>query len=107
MKVNEKLKLCRKSKKLTLEQLAKKVGISKSYLWELEKSAEKKPSAQIFAQIALHLGVTTSYLLDEQKAMPSEMDSDLAFYDQYKSLSTQQKATIREIAYLLLKNKTS
>lgn len=51
---------------LSLEDLAEKAGVSKTYLWELEKdlSGEKKPSADVLLRIATALSTTIADLLD-------------------------------------------
>lgn len=54
---------------LTLDQLAEKAGVSKTYLWELENDPKglKKPSADILLRIAEALSTTIADLL----ALPS------------------------------------
>lgn len=49
----------------TLDQLAGKAEVSKTYLWELEKDAkgEKKPSADVLLRIAEALSITIADLL--------------------------------------------
>jgi len=51
---------------LSLDELAKKAKISKTYLWELEKdeSGTKKPSADILLRIANALSTTIAVLLE-------------------------------------------
>jgi transcriptional regulator with XRE-family HTH domain len=51
---------------LSLDVVAEKAGISKTYLWELEKdtAGEKKPSADVLLRIAAALSVTIADLLD-------------------------------------------
>jgi len=50
---------------MTLDELAKKAGISKTYLWELENDAkgEKKPSADVLLKIANALSTTIADLM--------------------------------------------
>jgi len=50
---------------LTLDQLADRAGISKTYLWELEqdKAGAKKPSADILLRIAQALSITIADLM--------------------------------------------
>jgi transcriptional regulator with XRE-family HTH domain len=50
---------------LTLDELAEKAGISKTYLWELEndKKGTKKPSADVLLRIAKALSLTIADLL--------------------------------------------
>jgi transcriptional regulator with XRE-family HTH domain len=97
----QKLKISRKDKGLTLEQLAEKVGSSKSYMWQLETDPNIKPSVQLIAKIADALDVTVDYLINSDK---SEMDSDeeaLVFYRGFKGLDETSKKMIKEqIKYL-------
>ena len=55
----------REGKKLSLDELATKAGISKTYLWELERDIEgtKKPSADVLVRIANELSTTLAVLL--------------------------------------------
>lgn len=99
--LGEKIKKLRKGKNLTLEALAHKANISKSYLWELENNDSKKPSAEILSQIAHHLEVTTDFLLDKDNRDPTEMENDENFFRNYKNLESSQKAQLRDIMNIL------
>ncbi len=59
------LRNLRASKGLSLDEVASRAGISKTYLWELEKDTggEKKPSADVLLRIATALSVTIADLL--------------------------------------------
>jgi len=60
---------------LSLNELAERAGVSKSYLWNLEKRNEdKRPSAQVLFKIAKGLGVTLADLLDQA---PTVGDPDI------------------------------
>jgi transcriptional regulator with XRE-family HTH domain len=61
----ERLRSCRETAGLSLDELATKAKISKTYIWELEKDAagEKKPSADVLLRIASALSVTIADLL--------------------------------------------
>lgn len=61
----ERLRSCREAAGLSLDELATKAKISKTYLWELEKDAAgaKKPSADVLLRIASALSVTIADLL--------------------------------------------
>ncbi len=65
MSLAERLREARESAGLTLEELAERAEVSKTYLWELEKdeAGEKKPSAEILLRIANALSVTLAELL--------------------------------------------
>lgn len=66
MSLAERLRQIREAQKLSLDELATKARISKTYLWELEKdlAAAKKPSADVLLRIAGALSVTIADLLD-------------------------------------------
>jgi len=51
---------------MTLDQLADRAGVSKTYLWELENDSkgEKKPSADVLLKIAEALSTTIADLLE-------------------------------------------
>lgn len=50
-----KIREYRKLKKMNLEEMAKKVGISTGYLCHLERGTRKNPSMNIMKQIAIIL----------------------------------------------------
>jgi len=92
----KKIKKARKSKGLTLERLAKAVGSSKSYMWQLETDSKIKPSVELIAKIAEALDVTVDYLIDQEM---DEMDIDqeaLVFFRGFKDLDETSKKMIRE-----------
>ena len=66
MALAEQLRKFREKEGLSLDDLAVKAQISKTYLWELERdtAGEKKPSASVLLQIAKALTVTIADLLE-------------------------------------------
>lgn len=66
MGLAERLRQVREAEGLSLDELASKAGISKTYLWELEKdtAGDKKPSADVLLRIAAALSVTIADLLN-------------------------------------------
>ncbi len=65
MSLARKLKEARDAAGLTLEELAQRAEVSKTYLWELEKdeAGGKKPSADVLLRVANALSVTLADLL--------------------------------------------
>lgn len=65
MSLSERIRERRQKAGLTLDQLAKKAGISKTYLWELEsdEAGDKKPSADVLLKIAKALSATLADLM--------------------------------------------
>ncbi len=65
MPLAECLRKLREKKGLSLDDVARKAGISKTYLWELERDTgeAKKPSADVLLRIANALSTTLAELL--------------------------------------------
>jgi XRE family transcriptional regulator, master regulator for biofilm formation len=53
----------REEKKYSLSELAKKSGISKSYLSQIERNLQSNPSLQLLSKLAISLGTTVEELL--------------------------------------------
>jgi len=65
MSLADRLRSIRQKAGLSLDDVAAKAGISKTYLWELEKDEDgvKKPSADVLLRIANALSTTMAELL--------------------------------------------
>jgi transcriptional regulator with XRE-family HTH domain len=65
MSLATRLRKLREDKDLSLDELAARAGISKTYLWELERdtAGTKKPSADVLLRIAAALSTTLADLL--------------------------------------------
>jgi transcriptional regulator with XRE-family HTH domain len=65
MPLANQLRTLRTQAGLSLDQLATRAGLSKAYLWELEKdeAGEKKPSADVLLRIANALSTTIAELM--------------------------------------------
>ena len=66
MTLGERIKSLRQYKKITLREFSKKIGISISFLSDIENS-RSKPSLERLKDIAEGLGVAVSYLLGEEE----------------------------------------
>jgi len=67
--VGRRIKEYREKQGIALADLAKRAGISRSYLYQIE-SGESSPTAGILKSIATKLGVRVSDLLDEENSFP-------------------------------------
>jgi len=99
-----KLKELRIAHGLTLEGLAKKAGLSKSFLWGLEKNLHNKVSAKNLAAISSVLGVTSEYFLNDTLQEPNDRILDSAFYEQYLKLDSESKRRMRLILATFVKD---
>lgn len=65
MNLGQKIRQLREEKKLSLNGLADKAGISKAYLSQLENDVSKQPSAEVLRKIASVFSMTIADLLDQ------------------------------------------
>ena len=93
-RLSERLREIRKSKKLTLDQLAQSVGSSKSYIWQLESDSKIKPSVELVAKIAKALDVTVDFLISDEMDKMNEDQEAMVFFRGYKDLSEDSKELI-------------
>jgi len=96
--IRDRIKALRKKAKLTLDQLADRAGLSKSYLWELENRELPRPSGEKLAGLARALDVTVDYLLGSENLESAE---DKAFFREYQAMSPEARARLRKLAKVL------
>ncbi|MBO5060333.1 MAG: helix-turn-helix transcriptional regulator [Clostridia bacterium] len=60
--MGEKIKSARIEKRLTLEKLSEKIGISRNFLWEIE-AGRKAPAIQTLYRIGKELSLSVDYIL--------------------------------------------
>ncbi|MFT4412601.1 helix-turn-helix domain-containing protein [Fredinandcohnia humi] len=67
--IGERIKSLRRKKRYSITELAKRAGVSKSYLSYIERDVQNNPSLQFLSKIAFTLDTNIEYLLGkEQKA---------------------------------------
>ena len=81
--LGEKIREQRKNKNYTLEQLAEKLGVSTTFIGQIER-AKGKPSLETVVKIANVLGVSVDYLIFGDLGNEA---SDEYFIEQVKSLT--------------------
>lgn len=100
------LRRLRQDQKLTMEQLAESVGVSKSYIWALENNPEKRTqrtSATVMNSLAKALGVTLQDLMGEAPPEPLGDDAnpeDVRFFRNYMSMSPEDRENYRKMMEL-------
>lgn len=68
------VKICRKSKKLTQEALAEQINVSPHYIYEIERGS-KTMSLPILIQLSQALNISTDYLLfgqQQESSLPAD-----------------------------------
>lgn len=95
--LGEKIRVLRKAKEFTLEQLAEQTDSSKGYIWELENRDTRKPSAEKLMKIAEVLGVTADFLLDDSKTQPDDGVLKTAFFRKFEKLDENDQKKFMKI----------
>ena len=86
---------------LTLEELAEKIGSTKSYVWELENKPKIRPSAELVYKLSKALSTTVGVLMGEkeQDQMP---EKDQVFFRNYQELNSDTKKRLARIMDVLM-----
>lgn len=100
--LGKKIRKARKGMELTLDQLARRIGSTKSYVWELENKPKSRPSADKIFKLASALDVTAEYLIDNEKKEPEVTDSDKIFFSKFKKLKPSDKEKVIKISECFL-----
>jgi len=90
----------RKENNMTIEQLAKASGASKSFIWTLENNSRFKPSAIKIYKVAEALGVSIDSLLMEDSSLFPQMvanDKNKNFIKQYLGLNLKKQMVMQEL----------
>lgn len=96
-KLGEKIRNGRKAAGLTLDELARRAKLSKSYLWELENRDSPSPSAEKLQAIADELELEVTFLIDDSIEQPEESHRDKQFFRSYSKLEPEDKERLRRI----------
>jgi len=99
MSIGENIKKIRKENGLTQAEFSKRIGISRTYLSDLENS-RKSPSVETLDKIANKLDVSTTYLLngDKYAALLYNQDIEAIDFNRIKSLN-------KSLVSIVIKNK--
>lgn len=91
----------RKRLNLTLDQLAEKIGASKSYVWELENRPVVRPSAEKMTKLAEVFGAPVEFLLDDARTELQPSDREQQFFRKFAGLSEDKKRQLEQILEVL------
>ena len=99
----ERLQQMRKRNNLTLDELAKKIDSTKSYVWELEKKPNIRPSAELVYKLANVLNTTVDVLLGK-KSIDDIGEKDKVFFSRYQPLRSETKDRLARIMDILIED---
>ncbi len=95
--LGEKIRTRRRALNLTLEELAVKIGTTKSYIWELENKPKSRPSAEKIFKLAMALNVSAEYFLDEASKNSGMVVVDSALFRRIKALDPEDLKIVESI----------
>ena len=95
----------RRERKESLQQVADKVGVTKTHIWELERGRTKNPSLTVIQGLADHFGVSIASLVDED-IDAADADQQLArMFRLAKDLEDDDRKSIDEMIHSFLRRK--
>lgn len=108
--MGEKIKNARMEKKLTLEKLSERIGISRNFLWEIE-AGRKAPAIQTLYGISRELGISVDYIFglstDKKWIEVNTQDNiTLNLSEIILKLSTKEQKTLYNLIDVYIHNKT-
>ncbi len=103
-RLGTKLRKLRTDKGFTLDALAEKSGLSKSYIWELENRESQRQSAEKLNSLADVFGLTPAYFLEDDTRSPEEQHRDQGFFRAYQQLDADSKQQLQKILETFKKN---
>jgi transcriptional regulator with XRE-family HTH domain len=81
--------------RLSLQDVANAVGISKAHVWNLEKGLSEKPSIDLVVKLADLFRVRVADLVGENPAADTEAPEMVAMFRDLKQLGEADRQTIR------------
>lgn len=93
--LGEKLRDLRKKMGISLDEVAEKTNTSKSYLWDLEKNPDRKPSADKLGVLADFYHVSISFLLEEEEKQPDLIQEQI--FTRVKRMTPDDKEKVKKI----------
>ena len=97
----ERLRNARKDARLTLDQLAEKIGSSKAYVWQLENKDTASPSAEIMFGICAALGKEPSYFIQRVPPAADELVRRDILFRKFDSLTEGDRRKVLSIIEIM------
>ncbi|HEX8233333.1 MAG TPA: helix-turn-helix transcriptional regulator [Caulobacteraceae bacterium] len=97
MAIADKLRRLRLDRGESRQEVARRVGVSRSHLWELENGTSTNPGLELLRSFAEHFNVPVAYLADD--ATPEEVSASLHFFRGFEGQLTENDwAMLRAVA---------
>lgn len=104
MSLAKRLHELRTANRLSLQDVADKIGISKAHVWNLEKGLAENPSMELVVKLADLFRVRIADLVGENPDGPEEEPAMVAMFRDLKKLDPRDRETIRVLMEQLKRN---
>lgn len=104
MTLAKRLHELRMANRLSLQDVADKVGISKAHVWNLEKGLAENPSMELVVKLADLFRVRVADLVGENPDAADEEPGMVAMFRDLKKLEPRDRETIRVLMEQLKRN---
>ena len=94
MSFSRRLHELRIANRLSLQDVADRVGISKAHVWNLEKGLSDNPSMELVLKLADLFRVRVAALVGEDPDAPGEDPAMIAMFKDLKQLDDRDRGTI-------------
>jgi transcriptional regulator with XRE-family HTH domain len=95
MSFGERLHGLRIAKRMSLQDVATAVGMSKAHVWNLEKGLSDNPSMEVVMKLAELFRVRIADLVGENPEAPDQEPEMVALFRDLKQLEPRDRETIR------------
>jgi transcriptional regulator with XRE-family HTH domain len=96
-KFGAKVKMFRKARGMTLDDLAQVIMSSKAYVWQIENRTNVRPSAELVIRIANHFGESPEFFLDDTQETPTEGQIEISVMEKFRTLSYKDKCAVEKV----------
>jgi transcriptional regulator with XRE-family HTH domain len=107
MSFARKLHDLRIAQRLSLQEVADKVGISKAHVWNLEKATALNPSMELVLKLAELFRVRVTDLVGENPEAEEQPAEMVAMFRDLKKLDVRDRDTIRMLMDQMKRRKDS
>ena len=99
----QKVRNAREKKKFSLEELANRLGSTKSYVWQLENKSPARPSGRMLLRLAKELDVSPEFLIDDdvEEATDEQFEGVLFRKVKGKKLTSEDAARLSSMIDLM------
>ena len=96
MSLGTKLHALRRRKKLSLQDVATALVVSKTHVWDLEKGNSSNPSMDLLKKLADFYGVTVAYLVEPESEVDETTAEAKVFFRNFHQLDEKGKELVME-----------